>query len=209
LIVAANGVDVKQFVPRDEWRSNSRGQWGVHPETFVFGAVGRLAPVKGFDVLLKLFARLAGAADRPVHLVLIGRGTEEQRLKALAQDLGLVDAVTFHPFTDVPWQAMNGFDAFVMPSKNEGLPFAMMEAMACGCVPIATRVGGIGEVLTDRTVGWLIEPGDDARFLTAMEEATQLSIDDRRQMGTAARARIVGSFNRDAQMSSIADVIER
>lgn len=207
--VARNGVDVERFVPRDDWRRAKRREWGISETAFVFGAVGRLAPVKGFDVALKLFSELVRTDGGDLRFVLVGNGTEEDRLRVTVRELAITSTVTFVPFTDAPWEAMNAFDAFVMPSRNEGLPFAMMEAMACGCVPIAMRVGGIGEVLTDPNFGWLIEPGDDAGFASAMRQALRMTSSVRAQMGGEAREHITQHFNRAAQLSAIAAVIEK
>jgi glycosyltransferase involved in cell wall biosynthesis len=174
----------------------------------VFGAVGRFSKVKGFDVLLRLFATVALAATQDVRLVLVGQGPEEPALRNQTRELGLGDRVVFAPFSDAPWEAMNAFDAFVLPSRTEGLPFALMEAMACGCCCIAMRVGGVGELLSERRFGWLVEAGNEQEFTAAMEDAINLSDGDRRRMGMLARERIIDGFTQADQLSKIATLIE-
>jgi glycosyltransferase involved in cell wall biosynthesis len=121
---------------------------------------------KGVDVLLESVARLP--ADRPVHLDVVGGGTLRRSYEELARRLGLADLVTFRGLLPKPEVAelMRGADLFVLASRYENNPCVLIEAMASGLPVVATRVGGVPELVTDRS-GLLVEPdvGSVARGL--------------------------------------------
>lgn len=209
LLVSTNGIDLARFSPDPACGAAQRAQWSIPENALVFGAIGRLSAVKRYDLALRLFAEIARdqARSNP-HLVLVGQGQEADRLRTLAGDLGLGDRVRFFPYSDAPWQVLNAFDVFVMPSRNEGLPFALMEAMACGRCAIAMRVGGIGELIPDAAHGWLVEPDDETGFLEAMRQACSATPAERARIGTAARQRIAARYDRTVQLEAIARVVE-
>ncbi|HEX9094368.1 MAG TPA: glycosyltransferase, partial [Coriobacteriia bacterium] len=129
--------------------------------------VGNMVPVKGVPTLLDAFSRVrdAGVADR---LVLVGDGPLRAELEVRAGELGVREAVTFTgrlSQADVAL-AMAAADVFVLPSLNEGLSVALLEAMACGTPCVASSVGGVPEVLDDPACGRLVPP-DDAEALAA------------------------------------------
>jgi colanic acid/amylovoran biosynthesis glycosyltransferase len=101
-----------------------------------------------------------------------------------------------------------GFDVFLMPSLLEGLPHALLEAMASGVPPIASRVGGIPEVITNANTGWLIPEGDRDGFLSAMAGAVACPAERLAQMGRRARARVLSNFDSDVLLGRLADLIE-
>jgi glycosyltransferase involved in cell wall biosynthesis len=133
-------------------------------EPFVFTA-GRLEPQKAHDLLLKAFAR---SEHRSSHrLVIAGEGGEEQQLKALARELGIGDRVDFPGFQRNPWAWMARCELFVLPSRWEGSPNALAEAMVCGAAVLATDCRfGPSELIEDGTDGVLV-PVDDPGALTA------------------------------------------
>lgn len=122
-----------------------------------FVAVGRMMPVKGFDVLLQALHLL----DAPtVQLDLVGDGPELPRLRALAESLGLASRVHFHGFQSNPYHWMRRADALVLSSRYEGLPNAVIEALACGTPVIASPVpaaleiiGGVDQAVAARGMG--------------------------------------------------------
>ena len=123
-------------------------------------AIGRLAPQKGFDLLLRAFAESEVSG---LHLLLAGEGPEEANLKRLATELKIADRVIFtgRVDRDRAVQLYLGADFFVLPSRaDEGLPVVIAEAMAAGCAIIATRSGGVAEALTDEVHGLLLDRGD-------------------------------------------------
>jgi glycosyltransferase involved in cell wall biosynthesis len=115
-----------------------------HPGDGVrFIAAGRLTHQKGFDRLLDHFAALPAQA----HLTLVGNGPDEQKLRQSAEHLGIADRVQLLGFVQEPWPYYAGADAFLLPSRWEGMPNAALEALACGTPVIGTpESGGLGEV---------------------------------------------------------------
>lgn len=146
--VIPNPIDLEK-VARLSMQDGEPGEDTVTPSapgaaTVRFVAVGRLAPVKGFDVLIQALAKL----DRPqVQLDLIGDGPELGRLRALAISLGLADRVRFQGFQANPYRWMHGADALVLSSRYEGLPNVIIEALACGTPVIASPVPAALEII--------------------------------------------------------------
>lgn len=186
-----------------------RNEWGVPENALVFGAVGRLSMEKGYQIALQALRELTAALpEREMRLVLVGEGPLQGSIKIAAKEQGLEERVILPGFTNQPWNAYAGFDVFIMPSQNEGLPLALLEAMACGCCPIAMGVGGIPEVIIDSTLGWLVQSNDRAGFLAAMTAAAQSDTDTLAQMGRRARGHIVSRFDAENQYSALAHLVE-
>lgn len=131
--------------------------------------VGRLVPVKGVAVLLQAFRRLVDLCP-DASLTIVGQGGERTKLESLAVDLGLKSRIVFTgALTQQEVSAqMSEADVFVLPSFDEGLPVAIMEAMAAGVPVIATAVGGTPELVEDRITGQLVEAGDVEQLTQAM-----------------------------------------
>ncbi len=124
------------------------------------GIVGRLTPVKGIDVALRALAGLADCAT--ARLTVLGEGPLEEPLRRQAAALGVADRVRFLGFRADVNDFIAHFDALLMPSRHEGLPYVLLEAMACGTPVLASRVGGLAEVLRDGETGALFPAGDAA-----------------------------------------------
>ena len=121
--------------------------------------VGRLTTTKDFATLIRAFAQVR--ADTPSRLLILGRGPEQGALQALAESLGVADDVDLPGFAENPYAVMSQSDVFVLPSRYEGLPNVLIEAMACGCPPVATdSPGGSAEVLGGGRYGLLVPVGD-------------------------------------------------
>jgi glycosyltransferase involved in cell wall biosynthesis len=186
-----------------------RAAWGIPHDALVFGTIGRFEPQKAFDVALQLFRQLVDSdSQRDIRLVLIGKGAMYEKIRCLVSEANLEKKVLLLDFTDRPWEAYSAFDVFIMPSKYEGLPFALLEAMACGCAPIAMGVGGIPEVLTHQELGWLVQPGDNQGFIAAMRDAANIGPGKLDEIGRRARDHIVLNFNAMRQYSKIAELTE-
>jgi glycosyltransferase involved in cell wall biosynthesis len=110
------------------------------------------------------------------RLVVVGEGPERSRLEDLVRRHGISEQVSFPGALDDPWSILAGVDVFVLPSVKEGLPFALVEAMAVGVPIVTTRVGGIPEVVRDGRSAQLVPPGDPA----ALSEAITSLLQDRR-----------------------------
>jgi glycosyltransferase involved in cell wall biosynthesis len=118
-------------------------------------AVGRLSREKGFDLLLEALAAVRDQFPE-VKLTLVGAGPEEQALKLLCRSLGLEDAISFAGRVDPPYTFFTSTTLFVLPSRHEGMPNALLEAAAAGLPMVATPAsGGVVDLLRDRMGAWL------------------------------------------------------
>ena len=188
--VIPNGVDLSRFAaPPARSRTNANGN-GV-----VVGTVGCLAPRKDHATLLEALALLAG---RGCHFraVLVGEGPERPGLEARARDLGLEGRVGFLGERNDVERLLPGMDVFVLSSREEGIPNALLEAMAAGRPSVATDVGGTSEVMTGGETGWLVPPGSPELLAGALEDAIARP-DEARRRGEAARQRAFESFGID------------
>jgi len=198
------GLDAKEVtvVPNGiPFRSGSRDplrrELGVADDGLLIVAIGNLYPVKGHSVLLRALAELPrGAAAARWHLAIAGRGGEETALRALARETGLeqqIHLLGFRP--DVP-DILAAADIFVMPSLSEGLPLALVEAMAASLPVIASDVGGIPEVAERDAEALLIAPGDTRALAAALARLLGDSA-LRASLGTAAHGRAIRDFSID------------
>jgi glycosyltransferase involved in cell wall biosynthesis len=131
-------------------------------------AVGKLKARKGHDVLLRAFARLR--AGRDARLLILGEGPERGELAALAASLGIAADVDLHGFVPNPMAYMARASVFALPSRREGLPNVLIEALACGAPIVATRCpSGPDEILQGGRYGALVPVDDAAAFARALE----------------------------------------
>jgi glycosyltransferase involved in cell wall biosynthesis len=136
----------------------------------VVGSVGCLAPRKDYATLLDALALLRGRG-RDFRVELVGDGPERAALEAHAASLGLSDRVRFlgeRPDVD---RLLPTMDVFVLSSREEGIPNALLEAMAAGRPSVATAVGGTPEVMRDGETGWIVPPRSPERLAAALEQA--------------------------------------
>jgi len=148
-----NGVDLTQFHPVPRVRPAP-----LEDASLVVGSVCVMRPEKRVDWLIKAFAQIKPVAPR-AKLLLVGSGPEAPRLRELARSLGLLDACHFEESqADVaPW--MRATDIYVNSSVSESFPNGVLEAMACGCCAIGSKVGGIPELITHREDGLIFDSG--------------------------------------------------
>jgi glycosyltransferase involved in cell wall biosynthesis len=131
----------------------------------VIGAVGRLSPEKGFATLVEAMRWVDGR-----RLVLIGDGPERARLHAMAEELGVADRVTFAGWVDWPWVARWAFDLLVVPSLSESFGLVVAEGMLAQTPIVATRVGGIPELVVEGETGTLVPPNDPRALADAINK---------------------------------------
>ncbi|MDP3920511.1 MAG: glycosyltransferase [Candidatus Omnitrophota bacterium] len=169
--IIPNGIDYP--TADNSERSKIRRSLNVPEDALVIGTLGRLdESVKGHGTLLEAAKSLAVKHDR-FHCVFVGDGPSRSHLEKQAAGLGLANRVTFAGMRQdvAPW--LSAMDVFVQPSHQEGLPLAVLEAMAAGRPIVATRVGGIPEVIKDRHTGLLVEPKDSNALATAVTEIVE------------------------------------
>ncbi len=197
LVVIPNSIPLQDYAqPID--RAAVRAELGVRPNEVLLGSVGRLAPQKGFDVLLQALA-LIPRSD--VRLLIAGVGADEAKLRALAAELNLQDRVCFAGYRrDVP-RLMQCFELYTHASRFEGMPIVVLEAMASGCPVVATAVDGTRELIEDGVHGWLVPPEDPASLAEAIQMALSHPAEAQRRAATA-RARVAERFSDEAMMTS-------
>jgi len=141
--------------------------WLCPGEPPVILGVGRLTEQKNFDLLLRAFA-IAHRA-RPVRLIILGDGELRPALEARARELGIENDVALPGFDQNPFRFMSRAGAYVLSSDWEGLPTALIEAMACGTPVVATEcVGGPREILKDGALGPIVPLGDETALANAI-----------------------------------------
>ena len=202
--VLPNGVDASAFPVI--LRAEARRLLGLDTDRKILLFIGSLLPVKGVDLLLCAFAKHASAlqATRRPLLIVAGEGPMRSRLERLAARGGLSDAVRHLgqiSREDVAlW--MNAADAVALPSRNEGCPNVVLEALACGTPVVASRVGAVPDLLDD-SCGLMVEPNDPAAFAAALGAAIE------RQWNRSAIRRRVEAMSWEANAKRLHDILQR
>jgi glycosyltransferase involved in cell wall biosynthesis len=193
--VITNGVDTARFAPRS--RSQARERLGLAPHTYVIGSTGRLEYEKGHDVLIEAFARL----PHDPLLVIAGTGTRRDALEALAQSRGVSGRVRFLGHRDDVPEIYPAFDVFCLPSRKEGLPFAVLEAQATGIPAVASDVGSVSAAVCPRS-GEVVAPQDPGALAAALERQRQ------RQCRVSPRPFIAANYDWPITVTKYAHLIE-
>lgn len=181
-----------------------RRELGIASDAVVAGVVGRLSPEKGQDVFLRALAQARKQDARLVGL-LVGGGQEEERLRTLVSELGLDGYCFFSGHVQGMGAWYKAMDIQVMPSFTEGMPNAALEGMLMGLPVIASRVGGVPEVVIDGSTGLLVPAGDEQLLARSMLDL--LSSPERlAQLGAAGKARVKSEFDPAVRARRILDV---
>ncbi len=204
--VAPSGIDLERF--RRVAGVSGRRPPGVTcpPDAIVVGSVGWLTAVKGHRFLIEAIARLKPSHPR-LHLLIVGSGGLREEYEALARKLGVGEAVQLlGEREDVP-DCLAAMDLFVLPSLNEGMGRALVEAMAAGRPVVATRVGGVPAVVEHRRTGLLVPPGDSAALAAAIDELLQRP-EWAKELGAAASQRIDDRYGAAALVRTVERVYD-
>jgi glycosyltransferase involved in cell wall biosynthesis len=133
------------------------------------GTIANCFPTKGLDILLKSLANEVSL--NRAHVFIIGDGPERKELEKLAKKLNVSDRVHFAGFQNDAQSYLPAFDIFVLPSRKEGLPYAIIEAIAAKIPVVSTMVGGIPELIKNNESGWLVKPNNPKLLGQALGEA--------------------------------------
>lgn len=189
--VMHNGVDLSVFDP--DATLDLRARWGIPADATVLGYLGRFAPLKRVDVLVKALRDLP-VGDRPDYAVLAGDGATMPDIRAtLEADPWLREHCRLLGSTDETPRFLASIDYLVLPSESEGLPNVVLEAMAMARPVIATRVSDVPYVVAD--AGTVIEPGDGQALASAIAAMQRLTPEERQALGLRARTRIEKEFD--------------
>lgn len=193
-------------LPRHSWPAPNadevravRDRHGFGPDDVIVGAVTRFFPAKGVRFLIQAFGELARDLPR-TRLVLVGKGPEEPELRMLAERLGLAERVTFAGFRRDAHAYVATFAVAVVPSIEEGFGLVALEAMALGVPVVASRVGGLPDIVTHGESGLLVTPGCAGEITAAIRHIVT---------DGNARARMRAFAARDAQRFALDTYVGR
>jgi glycosyltransferase involved in cell wall biosynthesis len=205
--VVVNGIALEETGQAPSGSPVRRETLGLSADDIVLGCISRFDPIKRLDVLLAAFHRLVGRLPRAT-LLLVGAGTEEERIRRVAFDMGLHDRVTFTGFLEHPARVYPVLDLYVSASQKEGLPLSLVEAMCSGLAVVATDVPGHRDVVTHGKTGLLVPPNDSAVLADAILSLISNPV-RRRAMGEAGRRRALEEFGIRLMVDATAAVFRR
>lgn len=202
VVTVHNGVDAGAIrAARDS--ADVRRSLGIGTDAFVVGTAGRLSPVKAQDRLLR--AARAILRERPdARFLVVGEGPLEPDLRRLAATLGIAKACVFPGARADVHDLVAAMDVFTLTSLHEGIPMALLEAMALGRPVVATAVGGVPEIVTHGDDGLLVKAADDQALACA---CLALARDPgrARAMGARARATVIERFSHETAGRALLD----
>ncbi|MBN3038759.1 MAG: glycosyltransferase family 4 protein [Candidatus Omnitrophica bacterium] len=201
-----SGIDLAQFKKGLDVSAKKR-DFGIAQDEFVVGTVTRLAPGKGVEVFLRAAAR--AIADVPnVRFLIVGEGPLKDRLIQLAQELNISQKCIFTGLRQDVERITTIFDVSVLASFYEGMGRVVLESQAEGKPVVASKVGGIPDIVNDGQTGILVSPGDDKAFAAAiiklLKDATL-----RGQMARAAAEWVGYRFSREKMVADIVELYEQ
>jgi len=196
------GIELGDRVdPEQNGRVESRRYLGIPSDSFTVGWIGRMTAVKRTDDVLVAFKRLRDSGVGAT-LCMVGDGPDRGQLEDRAHELGIVRDTLFLGYQEEVAPFYAAFDALVLPSGNEGTPVSAIEALAAGRPVVATRVGGVPDVVRDGEDGFLVEAGatdDLADRLERLARDPKL----RERMGAAGRERVLPRYAVDRLVDDV------
>lgn len=202
-----SGVPLDAFcnIPDSVGRS-FREYLGIPDDAVVMVSVGRLAHIKGFDILVKAFATLTRQLPKTdVRLLIVGDGEERMALEALVRERGLDGRVVFTGEMQDVARALKASDFFALASRNEGMGRAFVEAMASGLPVIGPNTGGVALVIRDGETGLLVEKEDEVALAGAMERLV-LDVDFRKAAGIKAARFVDPVFSESFMLEKLCEL---
>jgi glycosyltransferase involved in cell wall biosynthesis len=192
LTLIPNGVDTKTFAPSTN-RDWLRKKLGISEDAPLVGFVGRLAWEKGPDQFVQM-AEYIHRLRPDVHFVIIGEGPMEEEIDDLIKRARMKAYIHRTGLLEKTWEVFSALDVLALPSRVEGMPFAILEAMSCGIPVAAMAVGGVAEIIEVGTTGYLSASGDWAGLGDAVMK-TLAEPERRKAMGRAGRNRVETLFD--------------
>jgi glycosyltransferase involved in cell wall biosynthesis len=181
-----------------------RAELGIAPDAAVIGVVGLLRPQKAHDVLLRATAQIVRSYPQ-VRMLIVGDGPERERLERLVEELAIGQSVCFAGMrADIP-DVLGAFDIAVCSSNFEGSPLSVLEYMDAGLPVVATRVGGLPDMVVPGETGLLVAPRDEAALAGALEELLR-DPQRARSMGQRGRERRRSEFDLDGVVGRIEEL---
>ena len=170
IVVVPNGVEIPVAAPENEFRKKIRESLGISPNAIVLGSLGRLAPVKGFDVLIRAFEEAMVASAGDVHLLIVGDGPEWPRISEQVRRSPHRNRLHLAGHQSPACDWLRAMDIFVNSSHSEGMSLALLEAMGMGLPVVVTDVGDHGGLAVgDPPCGLTVPPADSTALAAAMK----------------------------------------
>jgi glycosyltransferase involved in cell wall biosynthesis len=185
--VIPDGIEIPPEVPSQDQRAQARAHWGLGAEDFVVGQIGAFTPEKGQDLAIEAAHLLRGSLPQ-LRLLLVGEPSPEFLAMSLPQARNAHDRVKFLGALEDLAPFFAAIELLVMPSRAEGLGSAALLAMAHGVPVVASRVGGLPEIVNDQQSGWLVPAGEASAVADAIKAAAS-DHERLRRFGAAARER--------------------
>ena len=156
-----NGTDTEKFKRTPEMAVEAKKRYPIEDGKFVVGSIGRFVAAKGQKVLLRAVKKLLDSGRVPnIHVLMVGEGDLKEEIEKMVSDLGLGSAVSIYPFTKEPFYVFEACDCIALASFLEGLPNALLEALAMEKPCVASRIYGMPEVVVDGETGYCFDAGD-------------------------------------------------
>src|SRR6266852_741302 len=193
-----NGVSVSKFGPSGREGITVRERLGIHSEEFVLVCAARLSEEKGIDILLLAMSELS-RRNVLCKCIIVGDGSLRERLSEQVWQLGLASHIFILGFQEDVRPYLLAANAFVLTSHREGLPFAILEAMACGLPCIVTNVGGNAEAVAHKDTGVVVKAGSPDEVADAVSYLLTHP-EERARMSRAARLRVCEAFDIEKRM---------
>jgi len=188
-----NGVDTERFFPNSETKQDIRKKLGLKKNSLCIGTVGSLRPVKNHLLLINACKTILPYFDQ-VEVLIVGEGPLETQLRQEVETLGFSKKIHFAGGQSNIPEILNALDIFVLSSLREGMPNAVLEAMACGVPVVATAVGGVPEIIDSPQVGIVINSLDEVALASALRALLE-NEDKRIEIGLRGRERVVKHFS--------------
>jgi len=196
LQIIQNGIDTVKFCPDDNLQNLKKPNGNGVPENFVWIAVGRIEDEKDYPTLIKAFRKVVDKKPETV-LMIVGEGTLKDQMITLTNNENLGKAVRWLGKKENIPELMNMADAYVMSSKQEGMPMVLLEAAASGLPIVATNVGGNREVVVEGKTGYFVNSGNAEELGKTMLSMMNMSIAERRQLGIEGRLHVSAKYGID------------
>lgn len=207
ITLVPNAIDLRRFAPGKADRAESRNKFGLPTDAKVIAGVGRLNPQKNFSLFLDIAAELAPGFPE-LRFLLAGEGPEESVLHEKAHALGLADRIVFAGYVADTRQVYAAADILLMPSRFEGLPMTLLEAMAMGLPVVASKLDGIAEVIEDGHEGFLIKSNDTQGFVNRCSALLE-NLAKSSELAANARAKIESHFSVERMTSAVEAIYDR
>lgn len=173
LTVIPLGVQLTPLLHASRHAGALRQELRIPPEAMLIGFVGRLVAIKAADQFVEAAAEVVRTARRPVYAVVVGDGPQRSRLEQQVRAMELADRILFPGWRRDLVQVYGDLDVLASSSRNEGTPVAIIEAMAARRAIVATRVGGIPDLIEDGRTGLLVEPNNPRSLAAALRRVIE------------------------------------